>query len=78
MKAYKRILIGRGQISGTYADSFHCLNYQGEVIGTTGKVREPFEGELDQIRSDLKRHLASVRRELRALRRAEKLLEGKR
>lgn len=71
---YPILTIARGQISGTYADSFHYLSRTGK----TGYHldRDPYPEEKERMLSDLRRHREVLVQELTNLALAERLLRG--
>lgn len=71
----KTFLVGRGRISGTYADGFHHVREDGKmysVIDNGG--RDFYRGELELVLSDIKRHREKLLEELKELEEAERVL----
>ena len=74
-------LVGKGRISGTYADGFHRIDASGLPRSLVGHAidghaitREFYEGEREQILSDIRRHREVLIRELKDLEEAEKAI----
>jgi len=72
-KPPKRLIIGKGRISGTYCESFWPFNEEGK----TGYecYRYPYTEEILQMIEDVRRHRKILRKELADLKKAEQLLK---